>query len=703
MDAAVAHVNQLSTILPQDNHTISTLNDACGRDMAFLFPALHDLNQQLSILHTHMENLADAASCHQISPLFRRLSHGAMCLETPHSLTVLWSCSLVLCILCMVMLTTRAALYNAVRRKKPRDKKPRRVVEKEFSEYQEFMGKYYHDTDAWKLDDPLPQYDKPIIINNHNNKSKATQICLEFDDALQSKPTFETTPSSTPTSSGENDDLDGDEDGIAKRRGAAAAARLEAASEIGGIHQSVDVSKLWDDDSDSYGSEYDSEISDDESINNNESDEDGHSMDDEQSAVMSFLSETRSIARQTLHSLQKIKPLLLASINPMLAPRHESNQQNDYDENEDDDDFLFRNEEIGGHGNVVKDVESSVCEDSMYLTTESMSGPPSTPGLHPKPKSMLGGGNDTKEDDKEDDNESTESATNMGYANPYFKKQDHRRQPKRPTGHDDGLLKKENNNDNSKAGWFGRSVRHRQTAAGKKSAGSNHKSKAASAFDGPRLLEVLTPSSVISALTPLAPNKPFSFLYRTKSEKEVFSDMYTDANGNGGDGVFEDSNGSDEENEAVGGIKPPTTPHRDGMSVFSLSPGVASIRPTKLEMSPLLTPVELKRRRPTIRSRSRSRPRMEEPPERTPPKYAGTTRGTIRARRLVDYGQSSGAAASNTEPTKSSARPTTSVQDLVRRYDRPKKEVVSVRRKTSAPSSSSFPRNKNGGNNNNSR
>ncbi|KAG7338842.1 hypothetical protein IV203_012788 [Nitzschia inconspicua] len=683
LESAVAHVNQLSTILaPDDNQTIATLNEVCDRDLSFLAPALHDLNQLLGNLRTHVQQLADCASCHRISPLFRRLSHGAMCVEMPQSLTVLWSCCFVLCILCMVMLTTRAALYNSVKRKKARNKKPRRVVEKEFSDYQEFMGQYYEDTQHWNLDEPLPQYDKPIV-------QKATKICLEFDDNyLETKPTFDTAPSSTPTS----EEL-GDIDGTITNWRASATARLDEASDVGGFHRydrkSVDVSRLWEDDS--YGSEYDSEISDDDSNKDGEASID----DDEESAMMSFISETKSIAMQTLHSLQKIKPLL-ASINPMLASRHDRSDEEEDDNR--DDDFLFQNKDIGrAPTKQALELDPSVCEDSLYFGTQSMFDPPSTPGLHPKST----GGHSRNAENANYDERSDDS---FGYANPYVRKTQVQSKMRQ-----DGLL----HENIVKNGWFGRSAKHRSdklstvksitaSIGGKSSHSKRH--TPVETFEGPRMFQILTPSSIISTLTPSAPNKPFSFLYRTKDDKEVFHDLYCDDDNDAGDGVFvgnKDGSVSSIDDSIVG-IQPPTTPRRDSSSVFSLSPAVASIRPTKLELSPLLTPVQQKRRSsnrsrsrsrprsfvvsegPSNRSRSQSRPRSLVVSETTSPKHGNSVvRSSIRSRK-----QRSGSMDPPNIPS------STTVQGLVvAQQERPKKEVKSVRRKSSQWSSSSYPRN----------
>jgi hypothetical protein len=657
METAAAYVNQLSDIIPHDNSTVDTLNDACGQDIiSFLVPALDDLNRQLGILQKHIQQLVDTVSCHQISPLFRRISHGAMCIESPYALAVLWSCSLVLCILSFVMLTTRAALYNAVRHKKPRQKKPRRVVEKEFSEYQNFMKQYYDGTDRWRLDHPLPKSqhppeEKPGLI-------KASTICLEFDDRLDTRGTFETALSSSPSTSEEDqydDENGGNLNHDQQKQNRNRENKLEAASDIGGIHhQSIDGTNFGEDDSN--GSEYDSEISDE-----NDDDDDGRSNDsdsiDEQSAVMSFLSETRSIAMQTLQSLQKIKPLL-ASINPMLAPRHEQ----DFSQ---DDDEVFSSRDIR---EVMNDkVEpSSVCDDSMYLETKSMCDPPTTPGLYPVPHPML------------DRNSASPHFPSMTNESVYTRSGGQRRWAARGES--------SQKDEGGKAGLFGHSARHLSQRRPNR---TEPEHASVRGFDGPRVLNVLTtPSSVISALTPLAPLKPFSYLYRTKNDEKHFDDLYHDDDEND---IFQDeedcSHGDNDEDGRTILKTPQQRRHqREGLSVFSLSPDVDSIRPTKLEMSPMLTPAPLKGR-PAARGPSHTRSRPNEESDNPQGKFStSTTSRTVRTRGKTSYRDDGELESEPKTGTRSRI-----VQELVRRYEgNSNPEVISVRRKKST--SSSFPR-----------
>jgi hypothetical protein len=492
INVAVAHVNQLSSFLPEHDNAdaLATLNEACGTDMSFLAPAFLDLSNQLTGVQSHMEQLIDTASCNQLSPLLRRISHGALCVESPFGLTVMWCCSLVLCILCFIMLSTRAALYNAVKPKKPRDKKPRRVVEKEFAEYKEYMAQYYEDAGLWKIDHPVP-----------SETQKATKISLEFDQDLESKRTFDTASSSSNPS---------DEGYGHFQREESSGPKNGEASEICGIHQNHQ-------EDDSYGSSYDSEVSDD-----SDADDGNDSIDDEQSAIVSFISETKSIAMQTVHSLQRLTPMLLGNfkLGSVLKPTGKVNDDNEDDEADLDNAFLFED------GPRSATIQNSMREESMYTTT-SMIHYPTTLGLEPS-----SGGLAAKKKSPARDRRNFHHY--MGASTDTPSTPSSRGRNTRSSAIRAGLWKE----------VYGNSARVRK---------NDHY------FDGPRLLEALTPSSAISALTPLAPSKVFSFLSRSKSDKYD------------GDG--------------------PNTPSSSSRNpLFSFSPAELSVEPKQLELSPLLTP-----------------------------------------------------------------------------------------------------------------
>ena len=493
-DEAAARVNQLATLLPttvitttattsmvseseqqgnnSENQTATSsipatatlslerLNKACRRDMSFLPPAINDVKSQVDRIKTNIHKLTDTLSCGQISPLLRRVSHGAICVESPYGLTILWSTSFGIGILCFVLLTVRAALYNSVKNKKRRPTKPRRIVEKEFEEYKDFMGKYYggDTTKEWKIDGvPLPP----------------TKLEFEFDKDLEMKGTFE-------TSDNESDEDDG--------------------SENAGIH----IRGNEYDDS-SYGSSYDSEISDDDENDEDSSINSSEDGDEQSSAIGSFISDTRSIAMQTIHSLRNIKSLLSSSARKS-SHRHADNTKQYHDDNNNDDadgedrsiddaalsfpkklGTVFDNDKYNEGGDDDDDDESrenSISDDSMYLPTPVSISSNTAGKISP-----------------------LRYQARAGAAGILYKK----KTDTSSTG--DSYCDKEEDDEDDK----------------------NLTSRILIASN--RLKQAWTPLSVISALSPAAPRKAFSFLART---------LYT-GDGNDDDYFFDEEDYSEEE------------------------------------------------------------------------------------------------------------------------------------------------------------
>ena len=165
-------MTKVSRTIPVDNEqTIAALNEECGGDLSFLPGTLDDLEIQLFSVQGNIKALTDLTSCHKISPIVRRITHGALCHESVDGLVWIWSCSLLICVLSFIVLTTRAALFNSVKRKKQRPKMSKRAVEKEFEEYKEFMAPYYDDAHKWQI-------------------QKVVEI--DFGSQIQMNPTFET-------------------------------------------------------------------------------------------------------------------------------------------------------------------------------------------------------------------------------------------------------------------------------------------------------------------------------------------------------------------------------------------------------------------------------------------------------------------------------------------------------------------------------
>lgn len=93
-----------------------------------------------------LETAVNLTDCTNVQPLVRRLINGAPCSESPRGLAWLFGTTASILFVGLVMLSTRAGLYNPV-------VKPRRIKrrEREFQEYKEYMASFYS-TGDWKMD-----------------------------------------------------------------------------------------------------------------------------------------------------------------------------------------------------------------------------------------------------------------------------------------------------------------------------------------------------------------------------------------------------------------------------------------------------------------------------------------------------------------------------------------------------------------------
>ncbi|GKY99358.1 hypothetical protein MPSEU_000890700 [Mayamaea pseudoterrestris] len=148
-------------------YELDDINSACGGDLGSYNETIGKMHASLKILGLTATSTENLTSCANIEPIFQSVVRGPACSESVEGLSCLLGTSCGMLILGLVMLSTRAALYNPIIR--PRRRKRR---EREFKEYVEYMGAFY-DTAEWKLD-------------VFNSKQKAT---------ISPAPTFETTGS----------------------------------------------------------------------------------------------------------------------------------------------------------------------------------------------------------------------------------------------------------------------------------------------------------------------------------------------------------------------------------------------------------------------------------------------------------------------------------------------------------------------------
>jgi hypothetical protein len=270
IDEGVAYMTQLSGAFEDaQNETflIDTLSNECGADVSFLPETLSSLQDHLQNLQDQMHAFVDLTSCSRVSPIIRRITHGAVCDESAKAFTWIWASCFSLLVCCFTLLTVRAALFNSIKKGKSRERKPKRVVEKEFEEYKQYMAEYYgEEVGKWK-------------VEGTKKKSKVNHI--EFDlgsQFIQRNPTFDTETTSPDSARG----------GIFK---------FENSDEPPEESESkTNTEEQAGDDEFSNGSSY-------ESCSDESQSERG---EDDKSAFVSFFVETKSMAR---HSLQNVRDM----------------------------------------------------------------------------------------------------------------------------------------------------------------------------------------------------------------------------------------------------------------------------------------------------------------------------------------------------------------------------------------------------------
>jgi hypothetical protein len=302
-----------------DTTKIDLLGEYCGADLSFLPESLQSLADSMDHLKTSYVGMVDLTSCHRISPLIRRVTHGDLCTEAAFGLTWLWTCLFLLTIFAFVLLTTRAALFNTVivrnRKRKPKPSQ----VKKEFDEYKNFMAEYYEDTDQWAM---KPQRDLVVNVttggvvrkrirrgmkSSHGDKPIVVVADPIPSKKLKREPTFdteETTPTSNDSDNNSGFSLDQD-DGI-----------FYDISLGEGFCSHLDNHVVPDDDDEYVLNDADrvknDDIDDDESDDSSSSDESEDDNDDDASALASVVSFTgtmfsdaKSLAKSTMKSAKR--------------------------------------------------------------------------------------------------------------------------------------------------------------------------------------------------------------------------------------------------------------------------------------------------------------------------------------------------------------------------------------------------------------
>jgi hypothetical protein len=128
------------------SYNITELSEECGTDVQPVNITLQLFAPTLNSLYGNARAATELSECSNTEPIVRQLAEGPICKDSVAGLTWIFSCLLTISVLGMVILSTRAALFNAVLQVKRQKRR-----EKEFEEYKEYMESFY-DTSMWKLD-----------------------------------------------------------------------------------------------------------------------------------------------------------------------------------------------------------------------------------------------------------------------------------------------------------------------------------------------------------------------------------------------------------------------------------------------------------------------------------------------------------------------------------------------------------------------
>lgn len=149
VEFTVASTHRSVSQLLMDLNTTSqefNLENECGADMDQALGALSSAEKTLENLRGTMIVALGLTDCNNLAPIIRLVNHGMACSESIKGSTWMFACAYGIVIMCMVILTTRAALFNPLIKGKRRKRR-----EREFSEYRDYMAQYY-DTSTWKMD-----------------------------------------------------------------------------------------------------------------------------------------------------------------------------------------------------------------------------------------------------------------------------------------------------------------------------------------------------------------------------------------------------------------------------------------------------------------------------------------------------------------------------------------------------------------------
>jgi hypothetical protein len=92
---------------------VDILSEGCGTDMAPIIQAVQVLSNNLNLMLQTLQETMTLTGCAKISPVMRKIFYGETCDECVNGLTWMFSSLFAICCSGMIMISLRAALYNA--------------------------------------------------------------------------------------------------------------------------------------------------------------------------------------------------------------------------------------------------------------------------------------------------------------------------------------------------------------------------------------------------------------------------------------------------------------------------------------------------------------------------------------------------------------------------------------------------------------
>jgi hypothetical protein len=149
---AGAEVLNFVSVFTVNHDNITESNAVCGHDVSKISISLSSLGDSLMNTAGYLEASMKLTDCSSVKPVIAQLQTGSICTESVDGLAWIFGGLLALWFICLMMFSTRAALYNPVYKAKRRLRR-----EREFEEYRVWMAQFYEDTEEWMID-PVKKY-----------------------------------------------------------------------------------------------------------------------------------------------------------------------------------------------------------------------------------------------------------------------------------------------------------------------------------------------------------------------------------------------------------------------------------------------------------------------------------------------------------------------------------------------------------------